>query len=61
MFERFDDILTVEELAEALRLSTTYAYKLVRNQIITAFKEGKDWKIPKQSLIEYVASRSRTS
>ena len=61
MFERFDDILTVEELAEALRLSTTYAYKLVRNQSITAFKEGKDWKIPKQSLSEYVASRSRTS
>lgn len=60
MFERFDDILTVEELAEALRLSTTYAYKLVRSQSITAFKEGKDWKIPKQSLIEYVASRSRT-
>lgn len=58
MFERFDDILTVEELAEALRISTTTAYKIIRNKSIKAFKEGKDWKIPKDSLIEYISMKS---
>lgn len=42
MFERFDDILTIEDLAEALKIGTTQAYKLVRSHKIKAFKEGKD-------------------
>lgn len=31
MFETFDDILTIEELAEALKIGTSQAYKLVRS------------------------------
>lgn len=30
MFEQYDDILTVSELAEALRIGSTQAYRLVR-------------------------------
>ena len=59
MFERFDDILTVEDLAEALKIGTTQAYKLVRSGKIKAFKEGKDWKISKTALITYVREQSR--
>ena len=59
MFERFDDILTIEDLAEALKIGTTQAYKLVRSEKIKAFKEGKDWKISKTALITYVREQSR--
>lgn len=59
MFERFDDILTIEDLAEVLKIGTTQAYKLVRSNKIKAFKEGKDWKISKTALIAYVREQSR--
>ena len=52
MFEQYDDILTVSELAEALKVGSTQAYRLVRSQKIKAFKEGKDWKIPKTYIID---------
>ena len=58
MFEQYDDILTVSELAEALKVGSTQAYRLVRSQKIKAFKEGKDWKIPKTSVIQYISDQS---
>lgn len=61
MFEQYDDILTVPELAEALRIGTTQAYRLLKSKKIQAFKEGKDWKIPKESLIQYVRQYSNLS
>lgn len=58
MFEQYDDILTVSELAEALKVGSTQAYRLVRSQKIKAFKEGKDWKIPKASVIQYITDQT---
>lgn len=59
MFETYDDILNIEELAEALKISKTQSYKLVNSGSIKAYKEGKDWKIPKRALIEYIAIQCR--
>ena len=56
MFEPYDDILTIEEVAELLRIGMTQAYRIVRSGNLN--KEGKDWKIPKQALINYVVSQS---
>ena len=58
MFEQYDDILTVSELAEALKVGSTQAYRVVRSQKIKAFKEGKDWKIPKTSVIQYITDQT---
>ena len=58
MFEQYDDILTVSELAEALKVGSTQAYRLVRSQKIKAFKEGKDRKIPKTSVIQYITDQT---
>ena len=58
MFEHYDDILTIEEVAELLRIGMTQAYRIVRSGNLKGYKEGKDWKIPKQALINYVASKS---
>lgn len=59
MFESFDDILTVEEVSAILKIGTTQAYKLVRSGTLKAYKEGKDWKIPKESLFLYIKEQTR--
>lgn len=59
MFEQYDDILTIEEISEILKIGMTKAYRIVRSGDLKGYKEGKDWKIPKQALNEYVISRSR--
>ncbi|MCI8940251.1 MAG: helix-turn-helix domain-containing protein [Dorea sp.] len=58
MFEQYDDILTIEEISEILKIGMTQAYRIVRSGDLKGYKEGKDWKIPKQALNEYVISRS---
>ncbi len=58
MFEQYDDILTIEEVAELLRIGMTQAYRIVRSGNLKGYKEGRDWKIPKQALINYVVSQS---
>lgn len=59
MFEQYDDILTIEEVAEILKIGMTKTYRLVRSGNLKGYKEGKDWRIPKQALREYVISRNR--
>lgn len=58
MFEQYDDILTIEEIAEILKIGMTQAYKIVRSGKLKGYKEGKDWKIAKQALIGYVITQS---
>lgn len=54
MFETYDDILTVEEVAEALKLGTSHVYKLLRSHKLNGYKEGKEWKIPRIALENYI-------
>lgn len=61
MFDTYDDIMTIEELAEALKIGASQAYRIVRTGKIPAFKEGRNWKITKQALITYVLNRSQLS
>ena len=58
MFETYDDILTIAEIAEILKIGTTQAYKIVRSGQLKAYKEGKDWKIPKIALVKYILEQS---
>ena len=59
MLESYDDILTVEEVAAILKVGMTQAYKLVRTGILKAYKEGKDWKIPKEALSRYIKEQTK--
>ena len=59
MFESYDDILTIADVAEILKTGTTQFYKIVRSGDLKAYKEGKNWKIAKPALIEYVSRKSR--
>ena len=57
MFETYDDILTVEEVAEALKIGTSQAYRILRNGELKGYKEGKDWKTPKIALENYIREK----
>ncbi len=54
MFNEYEDILTVEQLCEVLKVGKNNAYRLLNEGIIKAFKNGKNWRIPKLAIKEYV-------
>ena len=59
MFEQYPDILTVEEACEALRMGYNAVYDLLNEGKLTAYKNGRVWRITKQALIQYVSESSR--
>lgn len=61
MFNNYDDILNINELSEALKIGSSQAYKLVKTGKIKAYKEGRDWKVTKIALIDYIKKKSGLS
>ncbi len=58
MFEAYDDILTVEDVSSILKIGMTQTYKILRSGSLKAYKEGKDWKIPKEALSLYIREQT---
>lgn len=54
MFESYPDILTPEDVCEALRIGGNAVYALLNSGKLKAFKNGRVWRIPKTALIEYI-------
>ena len=59
MFEQYPDILTVDEVCEALRMGYYAVYELLNKGKLKAYKNGRVWRIPKKSLAKYVMESSR--
>lgn len=58
MFNNFDDVLTVDEFCEALKIGKNAAYRLLNEGKVKGFRIGRVWKISKQSLEEYTSGQS---
>lgn len=56
MFNQYPDVMTVPQVAEALRIGRGSAYKLVNGKTIGSVRIGNKIRVPKQCLIEYVQS-----
>lgn len=54
LFAGYPDILSVKQLQSALQIGRNKAYDLIKNNSIKYFKAGKEIKIPKQYLIDYI-------
>lgn len=54
MLENWDDFLTVEELCEALKIGRNAAYRLLNSGELKALRNGRVWRVPKQTFIEFV-------
>lgn len=59
MFENYDDILTVEEACEALKIGYNAMYELLNTGKLKGYRNGRVWRIPKASLVEYIQSSSK--
>ena len=49
-------ILTVSELSEVLRIGRNTAYELVRSGAIQSIRIGRQIRIPRQAVCDYLAS-----
>lgn len=54
LLEQYPDILTAEELCEALNIGANAAYQLLNDGTIPAFRIGRRWKIPKEAVQQYI-------
>ena len=59
MFESYDDILTVEEACEALKIGYNAMYALLSIGQIKGYRNGRVWRIPKTALVEYVRDKAK--
>ena len=48
------EFLTVEEVAEYLRLPVSTVYKLVQDRKLPGFKVGKHWRFRKETFQEWI-------
>ena len=55
----YPDILTVEEVCEALRMGYNAVYDLLNDGKLKAYKNRRVWRIPKESLVKYVLENSK--
>ena len=54
MFEQCSDLLTIKDLQVVLKIGRNKAYQLIRSGELQSFKIGTSFRIPKNSVVEYV-------
>lgn len=54
MFENYDDVLTVEEACEALKIGYNAMYELLKAGELKGYRNGRVWRIPRAALVEYI-------
>lgn len=57
--ESITEIITIEELTEILHIGRNNAYKLLNSGKIKAFRIGKTWKIPLNSVMIYIREQCK--
>ena len=57
MFEQYDDILTLDEVCEALHIGKNTAYELLKSGQLKSFKCGKCYKVPRKCVEDFVIGR----
>lgn len=59
--ELYQDLITIEELCEILSVGKNTAYRLLNNGEIPAFRIGRTWKIPRQSVTTFIQKRCQAN
>ena len=58
-FRDLPDALSAKELAQALRVNVKTVYKLIRNGEIPAVRVGREYRVAKGTLVDYLRSTER--
>ncbi len=61
MDKDYTELITVDELCEMLRISHNAAYRILASGQLDCFKIGRIWKIPRESVNEYIISQSKSA
>lgn len=59
LFETYPDVMTVQQVRQALGIGRTAVYRLLESHEIECFMIGNAYKIPKTCLIEFVQRSSK--
>ena len=59
MFTSYPDLVDIIQLKEMLGIGITLSYRLVKNNQIPALKIGRQYKIPKMNIIDYVTIQNK--
>ena len=59
MFYQYDEILSVDELCELLKIGKNTAYRLLKEGRISATRIGRVWKIPKEAVVKYLVRENK--
>ena len=58
MLETYDDLLTVEEACEALKMGKNALYELLTSGKLKAFRNGRVWRIPRLAVEAYIRAQA---
>ena len=56
LFDDYPDIMTVQQISDALHIGRNSAYNLINSKAIGHLRIGSSIRVPKACLIDYVAS-----
>lgn len=59
LFETYPDVMTVQQVRQALSIGRTAVYRLLKSHEIECFMIGNAYKIPKTCLIDFVQKNSK--
>ena len=60
MLRKYPDVMNIEQMCDALKVSTKTGYKLLHEGKIPAMKIGRSYRIPKAHLFTYLQSAVNT-
>ena len=58
MFNQYQDIMSVFDVAEALYIGKNRVYELLESDELKGFRIGRVWKIPRSNVEQYVLKQS---
>ena len=61
LFASYPDMLTVEQLAQALNIGRSMAYRLVRTGQVRSLRFGTAIRVPKTALVAAVARKNESA
>lgn len=57
MFEKYPDVVTIQQLMQMLHIGKNKAYELIHNGTIQTVRIGKKYIIPKVSVIQFLSNK----
>ncbi len=58
MLDNYNDLMSVEDLCEALMIGKNTAYSILNSGELNAYREGTRWKIPREAVQRYIIKRA---